>query len=188
MPHVVLRPVRESDLEWIVNMQADRHQVGEHNWSGEIDVEARLADYRARLEVDGFIDRAKGTLVVEVDGDPAGDVTWRTEKWGPSEGSACPSMGIALLPEHRGFGHGTVAQRLIVEYLFRVHDAHRVQSDTAADNPAEQRSLEKAGFQREGVVRDAEERDGRHHDHILYSVIRSEWTPDDSLVGRFPSH
>jgi aminoglycoside 6'-N-acetyltransferase len=50
-----------------------------------------------------------------------------------------------------------------------------VQSDTAGDNAAEQRSLEKAGMTREGVVREAEWRNGRYHDHILYSILRSEW-------------
>ncbi len=62
-----------------------------------------------------------------------------------------------------------------MDHLFREYSVHRVQSDTAADNPAEQRALEKAGFTREGVVRDAEERDGRHHDHVLYGILREEW-------------
>jgi aminoglycoside 6'-N-acetyltransferase len=56
-----------------------------------------------------------------------------------------------------------------------------VQSDTAGDNAAEQRSLEKAGMTREGVVREAEWRDGRYHDHILYSILRSEW--ESAQVG-----
>ncbi|MDO9173446.1 MAG: GNAT family protein, partial [Actinomycetota bacterium] len=95
--------------------------------------------------------------------------------WGPSPGSECPAIGIALLPQHRGKGYGTIAQRLLVDHLFREYGVHRVQSDTAMDNPAEQRALEKAGFTREGVVRDAEERDGEYHDHVLYGMLRTEW-------------
>jgi aminoglycoside 6'-N-acetyltransferase len=183
---VRLRRVVQADLHWLAAMSASRELSGEHNWSGPVDP-LELADaWRQQLDDDGFVNRAHGRLVVEVDGEPIGDVAWRTERWGPSELSACPAIGIALLPEHRRRGYGTEAQRLLVEYLFRVHRAHRVQSDTAVDNPAEQRALEGAGFVREGVVRDAEHRDGAYHDHILYGLLRRDWTPDEGRADRIP--
>lgn len=177
MPHVSLRPVQRGDLAWMVAMAADRDAVGEHNWSGPIDLDELLGRLHHQFQCDGFLDPRGGRLVVEIDGEPIGDVSWRPEQWGPSPGSACPSIGIALLPEFRGKGYGTIAQRLLVDHLFREYGVHRVQSDTAMDNPAEQRALEKAGFSREGVLREAEERDGSFHDHVLYSVLRSEWEP-----------
>ncbi len=159
-------------------MAADPALIGEHNWGGEPqsidDLQTELAD---RLAADGMLGLAAGTLVVELDdGTAIGDVSWRTERWGPSPRSSCPAFGIALLPPFRGLGHGTVAQRLIIDYLFeRQPDLHRVQSDTAADNLAERRTLAKIGMVEEGVVRNAEFRDGGFHDHILFSVLRSEW-------------
>jgi aminoglycoside 6'-N-acetyltransferase len=169
-------------------MSASRELSGEHNWSGPVDPHELVRTWRMQLEDDDFVTRQRGRLVVELDGGtPIGDVAWRTERWGPSELSACPAIGIALLPDHRGAGHGTEAQRLLVEYLFRVHGAHRVQSDTATDNIAEQRALERVGFVREGVVRDAEHRGGRYHDHVLYGLLRREWAPDDALASRIPA-
>lgn len=184
---VSLRRVVQADLHWLAAMSASRELSGEHNWSGPVDP-LELADaWHQQLDDDGFVNRLHGRLVVGLDGEPIGDVAWRTERWGPSELSVCPAIGIALLPEYRGRGYGTQAQRLLVEYLFRVHNVHRVQSDTAADNPAEQRALERAGFVREGVVRDAEYRDGRYHDHILYGLLRRDWSPDDGCVTRIPN-
>ena len=175
MSDVRLRPVLRGDLSWMVAMAADRDAVGEHNWSGPTDPDELLGRLHHQFQCDGFLDPRGGRLVVEVDGQPIGDVSWRPEKWGPSDGSACPAIGIALLPTFRGRGYGTTAQRLLVDHLFHEYGVHRVQSDTAIDNPAEQRALEKAGFTREGVVRHAELRDGRYHDHVLYGILRDEW-------------
>ena len=64
---------------------------------------------------------------------------------------------------------------MLVDHLFTVDpQLHRVQSDTAADNIAEQHALTKIGMVHEGTVRDAEHRDGQFHDHLLYSMLRSE--------------
>ncbi len=158
-------------------MDADPVAVGEHNWGGEPRSTRQLAArLRAGFARDGLVSEVQGVLIVELDEDtPIGTVTWRTERWGPSAASSCPAFGIALLPEFRGHGYGTAAQRQLIDYLFENWSFNRVQSDTATDNPAEQRSLRKAGMVEEGVVRQAEFRDGKYHDHTLFSVLRSEW-------------
>jgi len=183
MSGIRLRPVERDDLGWLADMVSDRELVGAHNWSGPVDREALVTKMLSQFEADGMLSQTTGRLVVEFDGQPIGDVAWRTEWWGPSPQSACPAIGIALLPAHRGRGHGTEAQRQLVDYLFEHFDINRVQSDTAADNPAEQKALERAGFVREGVVRDGEFRDGAYHDHVLYSVLRREWRPDGAAVS-----
>jgi aminoglycoside 6'-N-acetyltransferase len=158
----------------MAEMACDPELVGEHNWAGEPRIRSEVEhDLRTRFHADGL----EGTLIVELDdGTWIGDINWRTERWGPSARSKCPAFGIALLPDHRGHGYGTAAQRLLIDHLFiRDPQLERVQSDTAADNHAEQRSLEKVGMEREGVVRHAEFRDGHYHDHVLYGILRSEW-------------
>ena len=159
-------------------MASDPALVGEHNWAGEArdvrDVERQL---RGQFLENELVGADTGSLVVELlDGTPIGEVSWRTERWGPSERSRCPAFGIALLPTFRGRGYGTEAQRLLIDFLFaRDELLHRVQTDTAADNPAEQRALTKAGMIEEGTVRHAEYRDGEFHDHVLFSILRAEW-------------
>jgi len=173
-----LRPTERDDLPWMVDMACDEDLVGSFNWPGEQrnrdEVAAELAQ---RFEADGLAATQAGRLVVErADGTAIGDVSWRTDKWGPSPRSRCYSIGIALLPQFRGRGYGVTAQRLLIDHLFeRDPELNRVQADTAIDNYPEQKALVRAGMTEEGVIRGAEFRAGSFHDHLLYSVLRSEW-------------
>ena len=107
----------------------------------------------------------------------AGQVTWHLEFYGPNAGSRAWNIGIGLAPASRGHGVGTVAQRLLAEWLLATTDVDRIEASTDVANVAEQRALEKAGFTREGVLRSAQERlDGRH-DLYSYSLLRADVTP-----------
>jgi GNAT superfamily N-acetyltransferase len=90
--------------------------------------------------------------VTLADGTLAGFVSWRTIKAGGPDGG-CLEIGALLFPEQRGRGLGTVAQRLLVEYLFATTPANRLQAITDVENRAEQHVLERIGFRREGVMR-----------------------------------
>ena len=80
-----------------------------------------------------------------------------------------------IVPEFRGQGYGTAAQRLLARYLFaHTQGVNRVQAETEITNIAEQRALEKAGFTREGVLRGATFRAGKWHDQVVYGVLRAE--------------
>lgn len=108
---------------------------------------------------------------MESSGSFAGDVSYKDRSPGVSKG-AIYEIGIALLPEHRGHGVGTTAQRLLVEYLFDNTPAHRLEANTEVDNVAEQRALEKVGFEREGVRRAIHFRAGAWRDAIAYALLR----------------
>ena len=84
------------------------------------------------------------------------------------------SIGCTLLPQYRGHGYGTVAQRLLVEYLFATFPINRVEAITDIENVAEQRSLEKVGFTREGVLRGVAWRIGAWRDMVSYSRLRGD--------------
>lgn len=109
---------------------------------------------------------------VTLDGQVVGTMSWHRIAYGPTRGSWAWSMGVGLAPEWRGQGIGSVAQRLLSDHL--LESAYRVEASTDVDNLAEQRSLEKAGFSREGVLRGAQYRaDGIHHDLVMYARTRS---------------
>jgi len=115
-----------------------------------------------------------GTLIVEVisSGEPIGSVSWRAVRYGPNPESVAWNIGIDLVPEARGKGHGAEAQRLLAHHLLATTPAHRVEAMTDIENVAEQRALDKAGFQREGVLRGAQFRAGAWHDLVVYAVVR----------------
>jgi RimJ/RimL family protein N-acetyltransferase len=109
------------------------------------------------------------------DGDTlCGDVSWHRVQTGPTKDSFCWNIGILLVPAQRGKGHGHRAQRLLADYLFDHTPVERVEADTDITNIAEQKSLEKAGFTREGVLRRRQWRQGQWRDVVIYSKLRGE--------------
>jgi RimJ/RimL family protein N-acetyltransferase len=69
---------------------------------------------------------------------------------------------------------GREAQRRLAELFFKHTTVNRVEAHTDVENVAEQRALEAAGFQREGLTRGAQWRDGSYRDGFLYSILRSD--------------
>jgi RimJ/RimL family protein N-acetyltransferase len=104
-----------------------------------------------------------------------GDMSWHSELHGPNLGSRAISIGVSLHADVRGRGIGTVAQSLLAGALHRA-GVHRVQASTDVANMAEQRSLERAGFVREGVARGSQVRADGRHDLVLYSCLPGEPT------------
>ena len=117
-----------------------------------------------------------GMLIVELvsDGTPIGSVSWHRLMNGPNPESATWNIGISLVPAARGHGYGTEAQRQVAAYLFSTTDVNRVEASTDIENLPEQRSLQKAGFQREGVARGCQFRAGSYHDLVVYSRLRDD--------------
>lgn len=111
-----------------------------------------------------------GSLAIESDGVTAGRVDWFPGFWGRST-SRCWSIAIVLAPGHRSHGIGSVAQKLLVDYLFNHTREERIQAFTDTENIAERRALEKAGFELEGIIRRAQWRAGCWHDMALYSIL-----------------
>ncbi len=139
-------------------------ELSPYNWFGpQPDRTFKLGDNDLFVVVSDGPDA--GTLV--------GSVSWHTERYGPNVESSCWNFGINLLTEYRGRGYGCVAQRLLADHLFATTDVNRVEASTDVANVAEQRSLEKAGFVREGVLRGAQYRHDQHHDMVVYSRLRA---------------
>jgi RimJ/RimL family protein N-acetyltransferase len=120
------------------------------------------------------LDDSGGLAVVDEGDSVAGYVSWRWNHWGPNAASRCPMIGIWLTPSARGRGIGRLAQRQLAELFFRHAAINRVEAHTDVENIAEQRALEAAGFEREGVTRGAQWRDGAYRDGYLYAVTRHD--------------
>jgi RimJ/RimL family protein N-acetyltransferase len=145
--------------------------AGEFGWFGP----QPTYPLKERTEANENITEERGTLaVVDDDGTLIGDVSWHRVDHAPPPHGWCWNIGVWIHPDARGKGHGTQAQRALVECLFASTPFERIEASTEADNIAEQRSLEKAGFQREGVTRRGSFRDGAYRDMVVYSILRDE--------------
>ena len=167
MPSVLLRPYRADDADLRAGLAAE---PGDLDFFGF----ASSAGFAARLAADGLLSEDHGNLVVEADGVAVGDVGWFAVHHGPHPHGRALNIGIGLLREHRGRGHGTEAQRLIAEHLFSTTRIERLEASTDVLNVAEQRALAKAGFRQEGVLRHAQWRAGAFHDVVLFSRLRGD--------------
>ncbi|MCE7004789.1 GNAT family N-acetyltransferase [Kibdelosporangium philippinense] len=162
-----LRPVTEADLAMFQRYLTEPGLIGP-DWRGFRDAQ----EPARRFARDGFLGEDGGRLIVDVDGQAAGNVGWRKGSYVPP--AFYWEIGIVLLPEWRGKGFGWRAQAMLCGYLFEHTPVQRIQAGTHPENTAEQRALEKAGFQLEGVIRACEFRAGQWQDGLLYSRLRGD--------------
>jgi RimJ/RimL family protein N-acetyltransferase len=127
---------------------------------------------RRYLEKPAMSETGGELLIVAADGVLVGSVQFHRVGYGVSSPAA--NIGIFVVQEHRGYGYGAEAQRLMADYLLATYPFGRVEASTDIENVAEQRALEKAGFTREGVARSASWRGDRWHDMVIYSRIRGD--------------
>lgn len=172
---VRFRPVEERDLGLLERALTDPTLSEPFEWHGYRDPTA----YRRRWEQDRCLGEQDSMLVVALPDEArtfGGFVVWRAIRLSDRP-VVCYNIGILLFPEHRGRGLGSEAQCLLADYLFSTTLANRVEAGTEAENIVEQRALEKAGFQREGLHRGTGYREGRMVDGLTYARLRSDPHP-----------
>lgn len=167
---VRLRPVVEADLEMMRRFCVEPGLMG-LDWNGFRDPSAPAR----RFALDGYLGPDNGRLMIDVaSGETVGFLDWtagtfvRERHW---------EIGIVLLPQWRGRGIGTLAQQQVCDYLFSHSPVQRIQAATHPENVAEQKSLLRAGFRFEGVLRATDFRDGQWHDGWMYSRLRTDPAP-----------
>ena len=165
---IVLRPWRPEDLDALVDELQDPEIP---RWT-RIPEPYTSAEGRAFLEhsnrtwEDGtgasfaVVERATGRLL--------GSIGVRFHE------QTAASVGYWVARDARGRGIGTAALRLIARWV--IHDLmlERLELVTDPENVASQRVAEKAGFQREGLLRRYLEIKGLRRDCVMFSLL-----PDD---------
>lgn len=97
----------------------------------------------------------------------------RSDEWDKVNRSI--RIGIDIVPAQRRKGLATQAYRLILDFLFRQLNIHRVWLLVASYNEAAAALYKKLGFKQEGVQRDAIFRDNKYHDYVMMSILSSEY-------------
>ncbi len=131
---------------------------------------ARVSVYYAERRASHFIElhvlnRDAPTRVI-------GRITFSSLHRGPLQ--AC-YLGYAMDENERGQGYMTEALRRAIDYMFVVENFHRIMANYMPANKASEAVLQKLGFEKEGYARDYLMIAGTWQDHVLTSLINSDW-------------
>jgi RimJ/RimL family protein N-acetyltransferase len=167
---IVLRPVAGSDVPGLRDLVSDpegRRLTGTHA-DLAADEDALRAYYATRHE---HADRLDLAIVEKASGEYAGEVVLNDLD---QVNRSC-GLRIGLRPGFRDRGLGSEAVRLVLEYAFDQVGLHRIALEVFSFNQRAQAVYERAGFVREGALRDALLWDGEFHDAIVMSILAHEW-------------
>jgi diamine N-acetyltransferase len=154
-----LRPATESDLEFVLEAEADLDAAPFINrWSAE----------RHRRAIDVADEEA---LIVVDDEEPVGFVLLAGLE---DENDVVELRRIVIV--RRGEGRGRRALALVLERAFGELGAHRVWLDVKPHNKRARRAYAAVGFVEEGLLRDvARTPEGAYESLVLMSMLEPEW-------------
>lgn len=154
----------------------DAESIARHvgNRAVSINLRDRVPHPYALEDAVRWIDSSQGqnpvtSFIIDIDGAAVGGIGFTL---GTDIERISAELGYWLGEDYWGRGIATAAVRRICEYGFGALDLVRIFALPMAHNASSQRVLEKAGFVREGVLRNACIKDGKILDEIMYAKIR----------------
>ncbi len=95
--------------------------------------------------------------------------------WGINSHNRSAHIGLSLRPGFRGRGLAVDTVRVLCAYGFSIRGMHRLSIETLSGNEAMIGAAQRAGFRREGVLREAAWVDGEFRDELLLGLLADEW-------------
>ena len=74
--------------------------------------------------------------------------------------------------EYWGNGYATEASKVLLKRACETLNIHRIYFGTHIENKAMQKVGEKLGFKKEGILKDAQYKDGKFNDIVCYALIK----------------
>jgi [ribosomal protein S5]-alanine N-acetyltransferase len=168
---IILRPVREADLEQLYAYHIDIDNRGDFFPRGI----ASWPVFQTEFQENGFWSKDKGMLVFVSTAD---QILGHIEFFKTVNYLDEFELSYQVYEtEQRGKGAASEAVRLLVQYLFESKRVNRIRLVIHPDNIASRRLAEKCGFQHEGTARGAWYNRGRHHDVEIYSILHDDIIP-----------
>jgi [ribosomal protein S5]-alanine N-acetyltransferase len=163
-----VRPWRASDVDALVRHANDAEVARQ--------LRDRFPHPYTRDDAVAFIRHAveerAGNLAIEVDDEAVGAIGFIP---GSDIERFSAEIGYWLGRHFWGRGIVTDALRTLTEHVFAERNLLRIYALPFADNAASARVLEKAGYEREGLLRSSSVKDGMPRDQWLYARINPRW-------------
>ncbi len=173
---VTLRPPKLRDFnQWVAVRKESRNflEKWEPRWTSD---ELTVRAWRSRLR-QAKSERKNGTgiafLVTSTNGNELlGGITLFNIRRGVSQSA---QIGYWMGVRHAGKGYMADALRLVVDFSFDRLLLHRIEAACIPGNTRSIRLLEKAGFQREGLLNSYLRINGEWQDHYLYALVQENF-------------
>lgn len=169
---VRLRPIERDDLpryvEWFSDPEVRRH-LGQYLPFSLTEEERWFENLQERLERQETVALAIETAdgMVHIGNIGLHDIDWKNRS---------AELGIVIGEKsYWSQGYGSDAIRTLLGLAFSEMNLHRVFLQVDADNERGIRCYEKAGFQREGTLRDAVFKAGTYQNQHVMSILKSEF-------------
>jgi len=90
-------------------------------------------------------------------------------------------IGYWISAEYQGFGIITKSCQTLVDYAFNEYELNRVQIRCATENKKSCAIIERLGFMKEGIMRQAEFLYDHYVDLVIYGMTANEWKVRHSI-------
>ncbi len=165
---ITLRPVRESDLDTLRELDLDLDSRGDY-WPLSIMSETA---YRNEYQHSGFWGENFGRLLmVDKSGQIIGEIMYFKTVMYMDE----LEIGYRLFgKDYWGKGVTTEALGLLTRYLFQIKNINRIRLCIDVGNIGSQKVAQKGGYKLEGTMRGCMFHRGQYHDMELYAITRGD--------------
>jgi len=168
---VVLRTLRQADLDRLYNLVADVREMGDY-WQPNMPSEIR---WKNRLTETGWWEPDHGGLLIT---DHEDNLLGQILFFKPVAYGNSYELGYRIYrSENWGKGYMSEAVSLMTAWLFETKPVDRIQATALVGNEGSEAVLKKCGFQFEGVMRKAVFHQGRNQDLHLYALLREDCAP-----------
>lgn len=172
LPGVEIRQFRIEDAEPVF-AAVDRHRAYLREWLPWVDhthTSADVAEFISRTHQQ--LAEGKGPqAVICVEGAISGSLGCHPIDWE----NRATSIGYWIDPQLQGRGIVTRASTVMLDYLFKELDLHRVEIRCGTGNTRSCAIPERLGFVCEGVAREAQWVGRRWVDLVVWSMLAREW-------------
>jgi len=141
-PRLCLRRVQEGDLAQVVDWSHSIDAYGGYLSPENLQIE----QVRRQLQACVFWNDQEKLFLIDLreENKALGTIHY----WQPAGREKIAAMALKIaLPDERGKGYGTEAQKYLISYLFERAGKEQVEMHTDIDNTIQQRSLHKLGFE-----------------------------------------
>lgn len=167
---LVLRQIKACDVEALFETFSSEEAMlyfGMYPFTDKAQAEQLIENFQKGFEQDRMI---RWAIVIKASDQVIGTCGFHAY----SKANDRTEVGFEINPVYQGKGYMTEALKCILDYGFENMGWHRIEGLVYPENIASQRTLEKQGFTKEGLLRDYMVFRKKHQDLLMYSLLKGE--------------